>query len=1072
MDTHHGIEHNLSPKSSETVLGVGIAGRLARKFIDSKLTPLLMVASLILGAGAILMTAREEEPQIIVPIVDVFVGLPGSAPAEVERLLTMPLEKRLYEIPGVEYVYSTSRSGGALVTVRFHVGDDPERSLVRVYDKLASGLDQAPPGATPPLIKVRSIDDVPVLVLSLSSSRYSAAELRRLAGELRAELTPLEGVSSAKLIGGEKRQVRIELDTRKLAAAGVDPLGLMQTLEAQNASSPAGSFELDRRQILVETGGFLENAEEVAAVVVGVSNGRPIRLRDVATVSDSSEEASTYVYLGRGGEKNDSAFEPAVTLAIAKRQGLDAHEVVSRIRQRIEELRPRLLPPDVELTFTRDYGATASAKADELLLHLGIAVLSVTLMLALALGWRGAVVVLVSVPISFALTLLVYYLFGYTLNRVTLFALVFVTGIVVDDSIIVVENMVRHLSRRKVSPLRAAIEAIDEVGNPTILATWTVIASLMPMALVRGLMGPYMRPMPVGASLAMVFSLLVALVAAPYLGFRLLKATGHASEEESAHSRFHELYRQLLRKLLDSPPARWAFLGSVVVLLVLSILMVPTKLVTVKMLPFDDKNEMQVIVDMPEGTTLERTSEVARELAEMARRENEVEDVTVYVGASSPINFNGLVRYYDLRQGPNVADVSIRFVDKDERSAQSHDLARRLRPAVEEIGRKFGASLKIAEVPPGPPVMSTMVAEVYGPTDEARQKTASEVLELFRSTPGVVDVDWMVEDAQKKMVFRIDHEKAALFGIAPAQAVAALRLAVSGADAGYLHIEGELEPLPLHLTLPLGERSRLQELGALELRSASGAGVPLSEIVKLEETTGATSRFRKNLRPVVYVVGDVAGEQESPVYAILDLAEKVDTLQGPNGEKVAQLYHGSPTSTENTTVKWDGEWQITYEVFRDLGLAFAGVLLLIYFLIVGWFHSFRVPLVMMIAIPLSLIGILPAHWLFGAFFTATSMIGFIALAGIMVRNSVLLIDFVDLDLEKGASLREAVLEAGAVRLRPILLTAGAVAVGSFVILFDPIFQGLAISLLAGSVASTLLTLVVVPVVHYMMERPR
>lgn len=1055
------------PHSTPEEAGVGFAGRIARSFIDSKLTPLLMFASLLLGLAAILMTAREEEPQIVVPMVDVFVGMPGSSPEEVERLLTIPLEKRLYEIPGVEYVYSTSRPGGALVTARFVVGDDPERSLVRVYEKLTSGMAETPPGATPPLVKARSIDDVPVLVLTLSSDRYDGAELRRLATELRAELTPLEGVSGARVIGGQRRQVRIELDVRRLAAAGLDPLQLVATLSAQNTAVPAGSLEQDLKQIVLETGAFLESAEEVADLVVGASGGRPIRLRDIADITDGTEEITNYVYFGTGS--GNTSFSPAVTLAIAKRQGLDAHEVVGRIHQRLAELRPQLLPPEVTLTTTRDYGATASAKADELLLHLGVAVISVTLMLALALGWRGAVVVLVSVPISFALTLLVYYLFGYTLNRVTLFALVFVTGIVVDDSIIVVENMVRHLARRAANPLRAAIEAIDEVGNPTILATWTVIASLLPMALVRGLMGPYMRPMPVGASLAMLFSLLVALIAAPYLGFRLLKATGHTDEEESAHSRFHELYRRFLRWLLDSRPARFTFLGVVALLLGLSVLLLPAKMVTVKMLPFDDKNEMQLIVDMPEGTTLERTAEVARELAEVARLEPEVEDVTFYVGTASPINFNGLVRYYDLRSGPNVADVSIRFIDKDQRDAQSHDLARRLRPKVEAIAQRFGVALKIAEVPPGPPVMSTLVAEIYGPTEKARSQLAAEVLALFRNTPGVVDADWMVEAPQVKQVLRIDHEKAALFGIAPVEAAAALRLAVSGFDAGLLHLEDELEPVTLRLSLPLADRSILSELAALELRSMSGAGVPLSEVVRIETTTEAVSRFRKNLRPVVYVTGDVAGEQESPVYGILDLAEKIDTLRGPSGEKVVQLYQGSPASTDQATVKWDGEWQITYEVFRDLGLAFAGVLVLIYLLIVGWFRSFRVPLVMMIAIPLSLVGILPAHWAFGAFFTATSMIGFIALAGIMVRNSVLLIDFVDLARERGASLYEAVLEAGAVRLRPILLTAGAVAVGSFVILFDPIFQGLAISLLAGSVASTLLTLVVVPVVHWMLE---
>lgn len=1047
-----------SPKAA------GLAGRIAGSLIDSKMTPLLMIGSLLLGIVAVALTPREEEPQIVVPMVDVMVGLPGSAPAEVEKLITLPLEKRLYEIPGVEYVYSVSQPGGALVTARFAVGDDPDRSLVRVFEKLAAGLAAAPPGATPPLVKTRSIDDVPVLVLTFSSQRYGSAELRRLAGELLTELAPLEGVAGAEILGGERRQLRIELDVRKLAAAGLDPGALLGALVQQNASLPAGSLARGGQEVVVTTGGFLANAEEVASLVVGASGGRPIRLRDVARITDATEEPASYVSYGRAGE----GFSSAVTLAIAKKRGYDAHQVVGRLQQRIDQLRPALLPPEVELVVGRDYGATAAAKADELLFHLGLAVLAVSLMLALTLGWRGAAVVLVSVPLSFALTLLVYYLFGYTLNRVTLFALVFVSGIVVDDSIIVIENMVRHLARRAPNPLRAAIEAIDEVGNPTFLATFTVIASLLPMALVRGLMGPYMRPMPVGASLAMLFSLLVALVAAPYLGIRLLRAAGHGHEEPT-EGPFLGLYRRFLARLLGSRRQRFGFLAAVFLLLVASILLVPARLVKVKMLPFDDKNEMQVVIDLPEGTPLERTAEVARQIADAALTEPEVADATTYAGLASPINFNGLVRHYDLRRGPNVGDVAIRFHDKADRSAQSHDLAKRLRPAIDTIAAATGAALKIAEVPPGPPVLSTLVAEVYGPTEEERVAVARQVLELFRASPGVADADWSREDPQPKEIYAVDHEKAALFGVAPAQAAAALRMAVGGADAGTLHADDELERVALMVTLPRSDRADSGELGALELRSAGGGGVPLSEVVKITPTSEQPSRFRKNLRPLIYVTGEVKGAQESPVYAISELSEKIGQMRGPGGQAVAQLYSGDPAATDAPAVKWDGEWQITYEVFRDLGLAFAGVLVLIYLLIVGWFQSFRVPLVMMLAIPLSLVGILPAHWLFGAFFTATSMIGFIALAGIMVRNSVLLIDFVNLAQERGASLEQAVLDAAVIRLRPIVLTAGAVAVGSLVILFDPIFQGLAISMLAGSAASTLLTLLVVPAVHYSLE---
>lgn len=1044
----------------DSSIAPGIAGRVAATFIDSKLTPLLIIASLLLGIFSVMVTPREEEPQIQVPMIDVMVGLPGAAPAEVERLVTLPLEQRLAEIPGVEYVYAASQPSGAMVTARFKVGDDPERSLVKVYDRLVANMADSPPGATPPLVKSRSIDDVPILVLTLSSERYGSAELRRVGAELRRQLMPIDGVSTIALIGGERRELRILPDHQRLAAVGLDAGALIQSLQGANLSAPAGQIHRGGEEVLIETGAFLRSPEEVANLVVGAGNGKPIYLRDVARLEDTTAEVADYVLYGEGAALGgaDTGLKPALTLAIAKRRGADAHDTVAAIQQRLATLRQELLPADIALTTSRDYGATASQKADELLLHLGVAVLAVTLMLGLFLGWRGAVVVLVSVPISFAFTLLVYYLFGYTLNRVTLFALVFVTGIVVDDSIIVVENMVRHFARRGPSPLRAAIEAIDEVGNPTILATWTVIASVLPMAFVRGLMGPYMRPMPIGASLAMLFSLLVALIAAPYLGYRLLQATGH---HEEGIGKMERGYRRLLEVFLDRRGARWMMLGGVFVLLLASMALVPAKWVTVKMLPFDNKSELQVLIDLPEGSPLEETARAAREMADILRREPEVRDVTVFAGTASPINFNGLVRHYDYRRGSHLADLAVQFVAKEERDAQSHDLARRLRPLAEGVASHYGAAIKVVEVPPGPPVLSTLVAEIYAPTAAARAELATQVAQIFRQTAGVVDVDTLVESPQSKTVWQVDQEKAALRGISPAQAVMALRWAIGGLEVGALHVDDDLERVPIQLQMPRSDRFSVADLAAIEVQSRQGGLHPLKDLVRVTEKTSDRTLYRKNLRGVDYVIGDVAGTQESPVYAIFAMEEAVNALG------VQQLFKGEPSS-EAPTVLWDGEWQITLEVFRDLGLAFAGVLVLIYLLIVGWFRSFGVPIVMMIAIPLSLVGILPAHWLFGAFFTATSMIGFIALAGIMVRNSVLLIDFVDLALARGASLRDAVLEAGAVRMRPILLTAGAVAVGSFVILFDPIFQGLAISLLAGSVASTVLTLLVVPVVHFLL----
>ncbi len=1055
-------------------LHIGPAGRLGRLFIESKLTPLLVLAALALGALAIALTPREEEPQIVVPVVDVFVGLPGASPAEVESRVTIPLEKRLWEIPGVEYVYSMSRPGLALVTVRFLVGQEMERSLVKLYDKLAGGMDHSPEGATPPLVKLRTIDDVPVIALTLWSPDHDGFALRRIAAQLGREISGTDMVSELRLTGGQKRRIAVILDAGRLSARGLDPQRVARALRAQNANLPAGSVEERNREVLVETGEFLESAADVAALVVGLYAGRPVHLRDVADVLDGPQEASDYVSFvpGPAGAHAGAAPAAAVTLSVAKRRGADAGQLARAVLDKVEALRGPLIPPSVEVTVTRDYGATSSEKSRELLTHLFGTVLMVTLVIAVFLGWRGGLVVFVSVPVTFALTLFVYYTFDYTLNRVTLFALIFVTGIVVDDSIIVVENIVRHFSMRRLPPLQAAVAAVNEVGNPTILATLTVIAAVLPMAFVRGLMGPYMRPMPVGAALAMVFSLIVALVAAPWFSLRLLDGGRPRSDAEHApqRTRTYRVYRRILIPLLVQPARAWIFLGGVFLLLLAAIALVPLEQVTLKMLPFDNKSELQVMLDLPEGTTLERTSRVAQDVASYLQTVSEVQDLQIYAGTAAPINFNGLVRHYDLRRGANSADLQVNLVHKSRRREQSHDFARRIRPPIVEIADRHGAAVKIVEVPPGPPVLSTLVAEIYGPDVQQRMQLARQVLEIFRTTPGVVDVDWFVEAAQAKWRFEVDREKAALHGVPAADVARTLRLAVAGESAGVLHDPFEAEPVSIELRLARERRSTPAELGALRVASAAGGLVPLCEVTRFEETVEPASLHRKNLTPVVYVVGDVAGVQESPTYAILGMAERVQALPTPGGRPVAQHYRDEPRLTEKASLKWDGEWHITYEVFRDLGAAFGVVLLLIYLLIVGWFRSFRVPLVMMIAIPLSLVGILPAHWLAGAFFTATSMIGFIALAGIMVRNSVLLIDFVDIARADGRTLGEAVIEAGAVRFRPILLTAGTVVVGAVVILFDPIFEGLAISLMAGATASTVLTLVVVPLVHFMTNK--
>ena len=1067
--------------TSKKPLELGPAGRLAALFIDSKLTPLIVLVALGLGAIAILLTPREEEPQIVVPMVDIMIGIPGSGPEEVESRVTEPLERRLWQIPGVEYLYSTSMPEAALLTVRFEVGEDLERSLVKVYDKLASGLDRTPPGATMPLVKARAIDDVPILGLTLSSRAYDAYQLRRIAAELRRELVAQDDVAEVTIIGGSRRTLRVELDARALAAARLDAGHVADLLRAQNAAVEAGSFSTNNREILVETGALIEEAEDFESLVIGVSDGEPIYLSEVARVIDGPAETTSFVLKrnGAGHPQGTSPFEQAVTLQLAKRKGADAHRVAQRALELTEELTPRLIPSGVTVTTTRDYGETANEKATELLRHLILAIVSVSILIGLALGWRGALVVFISVPVSFALTLFVYYVFGYTLNRVTLFALIFVTGIVVDDSIIVVENIVRHLARHReagsgasvASLRRAATAAVNEVGNPTILATLTVIASVLPMAFVRGLMGPYMEPMPTGASLAMGFSLFVALIVTPWFAYRLLRPKSHGAEAPTAHdddeldrdSRTYRTYQRLLTPMLQRPGRALSMLGLVALALMAALALVPLGMVNLKMLPFDNKSEFQVIVDMPEGTTLEQTAAVASELSDVLALAPEVHDIELYAGAAAPISFNGLVRHYDLRAGSNVADLQVNLLHKSDRSEQSHAIAKRLREPLQVIAARHGAAVKVVEVPPGPPVLSTLVAEIYGPDARQRRASAEQVMEVFRTTDDVVDVDWTLEADQPKLSYRVDREKAGRLGIQPAQVTRALRLALRGEGVGLLHASAEDEAVPIEVRLPRASRSSAADLSSLRIRSQSGSLVPLSELAVASETTREASRFRKNLRPVVYVMAEVAGGSESPAYAILAMRDRIEELG------IEQYFRDEPEHSGRNAMKWDGEWHITYEVFRDLGAAFGLVLVLIYVLLIGWFGSFRTPLVMMVAIPLGLVGVLPGHFLFGAFFTATSMIGFIALAGIMVRNSVLLIDFVHQAQAKGASLQDAVIAAGAIRLRPILLTAGTVVVGAVVILFDPIFQGLAIALMFGALASTALTLLVVPVLHYLVE---
>lgn len=1056
----------------------GLAGKIAKGFIRSKLTVLLMIVFMIIGVYSSFLIPREEEPQIDVPMADIFVGYPGASPTEVESRVIKPLEKLISNIPGVEYVYSTSMKEQGMVIVQFYVGEDIERSFVKMYNEINKHMDIMPQGVTMPLVKTRAIDDVPVLGLTLWSETYDDYRLRQIAEELTSEIEKVNDVSITQEIGGRKRQVRVVLDKDKLAASGLDFLSVSEMIRANNQQLDAGSFNKNDREFLVNTGKFLQAVEDVENLVVGVDQGRPVYLQQVATIMDGPELPKNYVSLGFGKASEKSSLYrseyPAVTISVAKRKGADAMQIADVILGKVERLETNLIPDDVHIEVTRNYGETASQKVSELLMHLVGAIVAVTFVVMLAMGWRGGLVVFLSVPITFALTLLSYYMLDYTLNRITLFALVFVTGIVVDDSIIIAENMHRHFKMKRLPFRDAALYAINEVGNPTILATFTVIASVLPMAFVSGLMGPYMSPMPIGASIAMILSLFVALTITPFLGYLFLREKDKKQKESKGKkledTRIYKWYEKLERPLIESKAKRWVFLGATILLLMGSLVMFFTKSVAVKMLPFDNKNEFQVVIDMPEGTTLERTAVVAQEIAQYLSSRPEVVHYQSYVGTSAPITFNGLVRHYDLRGGSNMADIQVNLADKHDRDDQSHDIAKRLRPGIHAIAQQYNANVKLVEVPPGPPVLSTIVAEIYGPDYEQQMKVAGDVKTLLTNTQDVVDIDWMVEDDQVEYEFIVDKEKAMLYGVAPQQVVHTMHMALSESAITTLYQQDAAEQVGLILTLDEKEKSTLNDITQLQVRSQTGAMVSIGDLVDIQEHIRAKNIYRKNQKRVVYVMSDMAGDLESPVYAILGMTDKLRSINLPAGYRLDELYIQQPALEEDYTVKWDGEWQITLEVFRDLGIAFIGVIVIIYMLIVGWFQDFKAPIVMMVAIPLSMVGIVLGHWLLGAFFTATSFIGMIALAGIMVRNSVLLIDFINLRVSEGAALKQAVIEAGAVRTTPILLTAGTVVIGAFVILFDPIFQGLAISLMGGSIASTVLTLLVVPLVYYLIER--
>lgn len=1074
-------------------------GKIVDYFARSKITPLIIGFSMIVGVFSVFNIPREEEPQISVPMFDVFVSYPGSTAEEVERRIVNLGERKLWEIPGVEYIYSTSEPDGALIIVRFKVGENVENSLIKLYTKVYSNLDFLPRGATQPLIKVRSIDDVPILSLTFHGGP-DPVELRRTVAKVQNSINSIPDVSETHIIGGRRRQFQIFIEEDKLKERMLNPNEIVDLVQKANVRLDAGHLQSAPEYVNVESDSFFKSKEDLENLVVGVSQGGVVYLKDIARVVDGPDQGETDVKIRFASNERVSQKEPsasliagpghgqgidAVTLAVSKRKGSNASWLCKRIIKSVDALKGSVIPADVSYTVTRDYGKTADDKSNELLFHMALAVFGVSILIALSLGWRESGVVAIAIPMTLSLTLASFFFLGFTLNRITLFALIFSIGILVDDPIVDVENIVRHLRMPKNkgrSILDVTVEAVNEVRSPLILATLTVMAAILPMAFVRGLMGPYMRPIPIGASTAMFFSMIVAFVATPWAAYKILgsahvkgKLKGHGESEDEGHlTRF---YRWYMHPLIYNEKLRMKFLKILGALLLLSVMLVPFGLVKVKMLPFDNKDEFQVMLNLPEGTSVEKTTSAIEELAQYLVTVPEVKNIESYVGTSAPYNFNGLVRHYFLRSKPYQADLQVNLQDKEHRKRQSHEIAKAVRPRIHEIVNKYGGHVQVAEVPPGPPVLSTLVLEIYGPTLEGQTALAKKIEGILDSNKGVTDVDTYVKAQERLMRLRIDTQKATLNGI-PVQSIAqTIALAISGKDVDLAHLSGEYEPVDIIIRLPKEKRDKLEAVLNMTLLSRYGLQIPVKDLVTVMDQLKDRAIYHKNLMRVSYVLGDVSGKFESPVYVIMGLSGEINKLPvtqtaGERQKRIKQYFTDQPESADKWAVKWDGEWQITYEVFRDLGFAFAAVLILIYVLVVGWFQSFKTPWIIMLPIPLTLVGILPAHWLTNTFFTATSMIGMIAGAGIVVRNSIILVDFIHLRQSEGMSLEEAVVDAGAKRFRPMLLTAAAVVVGASVILFDPIFQGLALSLMAGEIASTILSRTAVPVIYYMAMKKK
>lgn len=1056
-----------SPQSGEAL---GISGRIARAFLETEITPLLALSGLLLGLFAVMMTPREEEPQINVTFANVFIPFPGASAQEVESLVAIPAEQVVSEIQGVKHIYSASQPGMAALTVQFKVGEPRTDAIVRLYNAFFSNqdLEPFPAGVGQPLIKPKGIDDVPIVAGTLWSENpeITPYDLDRIAQTMRAELQRVPGTRDIEVIGGPDRVVHVQFDPQKLAGYGLALSDIRNALGAANASIAAGNVTEDGSLIQVQAGTLLMRPDEVSELVIGVQNDAPIFLQDVASVSLTADQPTQYVQhgLGPASAHGGAGRYPALTIAISKKPGENAVDVAQAVIERFDALRGISFPDGVHGTITRNYGATAQDKANTLIKKLIFATLSVVILVLFALGRREALVVGAAVVVTLAMTLFASWAWGFTLNRVSLFALIFSIGILVDDAIVVVENIARHMQMGGKTLQEAVPIAVDEVGGPTILATFTVVAALLPMAFVSGLMGPYMMPIPINASTGMLISLAVAFMFTPWLFRRMFagREISHVAHDDGAG--MHKLFDTVMRPFLRERAGRTARIGLLISLLVLiggSMALVVTQSVIMKMLPFDNKSEFQVIVDMPEGTPVEQTSRVLQALADHIETVPEVTDYQLYAGTAAPINFNGLVRQYYLRSAANEADIQVNLLDKHDRSRKSHEIAMSLRKPLAEIGQRFNANVKVVEVPPGPPVLAPLVAEIYGLDAQGRQKIALQVRDVFAKTPDIVDLDTTIEAPQEKVLVRVDRARAAYLGVSQQAIASVVNAALAGEDITVLHDPQARTAVPIRVELPASEQTRLEVLNTLKVRSASGLLVPLSEVAKLVRTTREQTIYHKDLQPVVYVTADAAGATDSPMYGLMAVSDQLDAETD-----IQQFYTNAPDNPFDWSLKWDGEWQVTYETFRDMGIAYGVGLILIYLLVVAQFRSYAVPLIIMAPIPLTMIGILPGHALLGRQFGAPSMIGMIALAGIIVRNSILLVDFIQLQVKQGMSLQEATISASAVRARPIALTALAAMMGGFFILDDPIFGGLAVSLIFGLLVSTVLTLLVIPIVYY------